>query len=247
VPMSKPSLVLTKNNKLSSSKLLAELRGLQNKDQAKNLARFFKTGPGQYGAGDQFLGIMVPSSRQIAKKYVGLSLLEVIKVLHSPIHECRLVALLILVEKYQAASEIDKGKIVNLYLANTKWINNWDLVDLTAPKIVGNYYTNHPRRLIHVLSKSADLWERRIAVLSCFPWIKTGDFKDVFIIADRLLIDQHDLMHKAVGWMLREVGKVDLKILQTWLWPRRNKLPRTMLRYAIEKFPEGVRQKYLKS
>ncbi|HPT29627.1 MAG TPA: DNA alkylation repair protein [bacterium] len=222
------------------------MKRLQNPGQAQNLLRFFKTGLGQYGAGDMFWGIMVPQTRILAKKYQELSLEEVLKILQNKIHECRLAALLILVEKYQRADEKEKAAIVKMYLQNIKWINNWDLVDLSAPKIVGAYYLSRSRQKLDKLAGSKNLWERRIAVLASFPLIKQGRLIEVFKLADRFLADPHDLMHKAVGWMLREAGKANQSELEKFLWPRRLQMSRTTLRYAIERFPETLRQKYLK-
>lgn len=234
------------DNKPSYSKVISTLRSLANPDKAKILQRFFKTAPGEYGAGDKFWGITVPQQREVAKRYRFLSLRETIKVLRHPVHECRLTALLILVDKYSRGSEVEKGTIVKLYRQNMSWINNWDLVDLSAPRIIGDYYSRHDRHQLDCLVASTNLWQRRVVVLSCLPLIKQGRFKEIFALTDRLLTDREDLMHKALGWMLREVGKVDLAALKSFLLPRKLKLPRTMLRYAIERFPEKNRLQYLK-
>ncbi len=241
----------------SSQFVLVDLQKAANADKAKLLAGFFKTGPGQYGAGDQFLGVMVPQQRAIAKKYCALALSEIEKLIKNKFHEARLTGLLILVDQYETGNDerkktkaldpgIRRDDIFNFYLAHTKQINNWDLVDLTAPKIVGGYLLNQPRRLLYKLIKSKNLWERRIAVLATFQFIKHNQFVDALKIAKLSLTDQHDLMHKAVGWMLREIGKRDVKVLAKFLDEHGKKMPRTMLRYAIERLPEEKRQHYLK-
>ena len=215
-----------------------------NSEKAKILQGFFKTGKGEYGEGDIFLGITVPQSRKIAKKYSSLQLKEISLLLQSKVHEERLIALLILVEKYNKAQ--DKNQIFDFYLKNTKYINNWDLVDLTADKIMGNFLLNKSREVLYNLAKSDNLWERRIAIISTFHFIKNNQFNETLKIAEILLKDDHDIIHKAVGWMLREIGKRDLSILESFLKKYYNRMPRTALRYAIEKFPEDKRQAYLK-
>ncbi len=224
-----------------------ELRNLANPEKAKILMGFFKTGKGQYGEGDKFLGIMVPQTRLVAKKHAQLPLAEVLQLLQSAFHEERLAALLILVLQYQQGDEKQKKKIFDAYLKNTQWINNWDLVDLTADRIVGAYLANKPKDLLFKLAKSKMLWERRIAMLATFHEIKNGRSETALAIAEKLLLDREDLMHKAVGWMLREVGKrcsqqVEEKFLQKYV----KLMPRTTLRYAIERFEEGKRLRYLK-
>lgn len=232
---------------MSLTKLKQELKSLANPKLAKNLARFFKTGPGEYGEGDIFLGIKVPDQRKVAKKYRDLSLAQVEKLLQNKIHEYHLVALLILVEKYQKSSPQEQKQIVNLYLKNTQYINNWDLVDLSAPKIVGAYLLDKPekRNLLYKLAQSKDLWKKRISVLSTFSFIKVNQFSDALKISKILLHDEHDLIHKAVGWMLREVGKKNQKIEEKFLKKHYQTMPRTMLRYAIERFSEKKRKFYL--
>ena len=230
--------------------LKADLRKFASSERAKILARFFKTGPGQYGEGDQFIGMTVPQSRSVVKKYKDLPFEEITALLHSYIHEERLIALLILIEQFQSANrqgdERIREKIYNLYLDNTKYINNWDLIDLSAAKIVGPYLENKPKEILKKLAKSKSIWERRIAIISTFHFIKQRDPKYSLEIAEMLLKDNHDLIHKAVGWMLREVGKnCSEKILTRLLDKHAATMPRTMLRYAIEKFPEEKRQKYL--
>ncbi len=224
-----------------------ELRNLANPEKAKILMGFFKTGKGQYGEGDKFLGITVPQTRLVAKKHAQLPLAEVLQLLQSAFHEERLAALLILVLQYQQGDEKQKKKIFDAYLKNTQWINNWDLVDLTADRIVGAYLSDKPKDILFKLAESKLLWERRIAMLATFHEIKNGRSETALAIAEKLLLDREDLMHKAVGWMLREVGKrcsqqVEEKFLQKYV----KLMPRTTLRYAIERFEEGKRLRYLK-
>ena len=223
--------------------LKKELRVKASSEKAKILQRFFKTAPGEYGEGDIFLGVVVPDIREVAKKYSNLELKKVIKLLHSKIHEERLTALLIMVDKFR--SEDDKKKIYNLYLKNIKHINSWDLVDLSADKIIGAYLLDKPKSILYKLARSKSVWERRIGIMATFNFIKNNKFKETLKIAKILLNDEHDLIHKAVGWMLREIGKRDLKAEERFLKENYKKMPRTMLRYAIEKFPEKKRKQYL--
>ena len=217
-----------------------------NPVKAQGLARFFKTGPGQYGAGDVFLGIILPEQRKIIKQFKDASLAEIQELLNDKIHECRLTALLILVEQYKKADEKKKRVIYNLYLKNYKNINNWDLVDLSAPKIMGEHLVLKDRKIIYEWAKSNNLWKKRIAVLATFTFIRNKDFKDIFEIAKILLNDKHDLIHKAVGWMLREAGKRDKLAEIKFLEKYAAKMPRTMLRYAIEKFSPKEREYFFK-
>jgi 3-methyladenine DNA glycosylase AlkD len=228
------------------NKLKKELDSLADKKKAVILQGFFKTGKGQYGEGDIFLGIKVPVQRGVAKKYLDLLLSDIQKLLNTKIHEYRLVALFILIDKYQKGSDNEKKKIYNLYLKNYNNINNWDLVDLSAPKIVGDYLLNKDRDTLYKLARSNHLWKKRIAILSTFSFIRNNDFKDSLSISEILLHDDHDLIHKAVGWMLREVGKRDQKVLEKFLDKHIGQMPRTMLRYAIERFEETLRKSYLK-
>ena len=218
-----------------------DLRALADAEKAKVLQGFFKTAPGQYGQGDVFLGIAVPESRQLAKKHAQAGMGEVKQLLYSKIHEERLVALLILVDKYRR----DPEGVAKFYLDNLKQVNNWDLVDLTAPKILGPFLEKKDRAVLYRLAKSKVLWERRVAILAAYHYIHAGDFADALKISEILLCDGHDLMHKAVGWMLREVGKRNMKAEEAFLQKHYKKMPRTMLRYAIERFPERKRRAYL--
>jgi 3-methyladenine DNA glycosylase AlkD len=226
--------------------LKANFETLADPKQAEILQRFFKTGKGQYGYGDIFLGLKVPVQRTLAKTYGDLPLDEVVKLLQSIIHEHRLTALLILILKYQKADEKGKKGIFKLYLKHRKNINNWDLVDLSAPNIVGNYLLDKERHILYTLAKSKSLWDKRIAILATFEFIKNGESKDTFQIAERLLDDEHDLIHKAVGWMLREVGKrIGQSTEEAFLKKHYRHMPRTILRYAIERFPLDLKKKYM--
>ncbi|MFA5318093.1 MAG: DNA alkylation repair protein [Patescibacteria group bacterium] len=229
------------------NKVKKELKKYVDLEKAKILQRFFKTGKGEYGAGDVFIGVTVPNIRKVAKKFQTMQLKEVELLLHSKIHEERLCAALILVEKFEQGSEAEKQKIYKLYLKNAKHINNWDLVDLSAPKITGAYLLEKNRDVLYKLAHSKNLWKKRIAILSTYAFIRENQFKDTLEISKILLNDKHDLMHKAVGWMLREVGNRDREVEEKFLKKYYKKMPRTMLRYTIEKFPEELRQEYLKS
>lgn len=223
-----------------------EINKKGSKERGLHSQRFFKTGKGEYGEGDIFMGLTMPEQRTIAKKYEELHHVEVQKLLNSKIHEHRMVGLIILTLQYLEASESEKKKIYILYINNTKNINNWDLVDVTTPRIVGAYLFKHNRSVIYKLAKSTNLWERRISILATFYFIRQRQLEDTYKLAEILLEDEHDLMHKAVGWMLREAGKIDHKRLEIFLSKHASKMPRTMLRYSIEKFSESKRQKYLK-
>ena len=223
--------------------LKKDLEKLSNKKKAKILSGFFKTGKGDYGEGDIFLGVVVPEQRKIASKYNNLEFKDMQELLSSKIHEHRLTSLIILNNKYKKAS--DRKEIVEFYLKNTKNINNWDLVDISAPKILGDYFFDRDKKRLYDLAKSNNLWEKRIAVLSTFWFIKNNKFDDSLKIAEILLYDKHDLIHKAVGWMLREIGKRDSEVEEKFLNKYYKKMPRTMLRYAIEKFDDSKRRFYL--
>jgi len=250
--------------------LLKEILEKEDKEKAKILARFFKTGKGEYGEEDKFLGITVPVSRNIAKKYADIDFKDLEKLLENKYHEVRLVALLILVHKYKfsasTASEknssarsvlAERKKIVDFYLKHTKYINNWDLVDLSCHYILGDYLYNDKishksdlwqgEKILEKLARSKNLWERRIAIVSTFAFIYKGESKWTFKITEMLMKDKHNLIHKACGWMLREVGKrVGEKELLEFLNKHHKEMPRIMIRYAIERLPERKRKEYLK-
>ena len=219
---------------------------LGDAEQAAVSQRFFKTGPGEYGEGDIFIGIKVPVLRQLAREAANLPITEIKKLLRSRIHEERLIALLMLVRRYSRTDEANRKQIYDLYLQNTSFVNNWDLVDLSAHYIVGPYLADKSRAPLYRLAESDSLWERRIAIMSTFHFIKNGEFSETLAISKLLLSDTKDLIHKAVGWMLREIGKRHLQTEENFLKKHYRKMPRTMLRYAIEKFPEHKRQAYLK-
>ncbi|MFC1727052.1 DNA alkylation repair protein [Patescibacteria group bacterium] len=230
----------------TASEVRNRLAQLRSPQKAKDLGRFFKTGPGEYGEGDVFWGLTVPQQRLVAKKFIDLPLVEIKRLLGDKVHEVRLTSLLILVSKFQKAGEKERQAIVDLYLKNTRFVNNWDLVDLSAPRILGAYLLDRDRSLLYKLAKSKNLWEKRISVLATFAFIREKQFRDSLKISEILLNDNHDLIHKAVGWMLREVGKQDQAIEEKFLKKHYRKMPRTMLRYAIERFEEKKRQFYLK-
>jgi len=226
--------------------LLKEVQTNADLKKAKILQRYFKTGKGEYGEGDKFLGISVPMQRKIAKKYSGLNLESLQKLISSKVHEHRLIALLILVEKFKKGDEDKKAEIFNFYVSNINRVNNWDLVDLSAPNIIGEFLFDKKRNLIYRFAEDGDLWKKRIAVISTFYFIRKDEFADSLRMAEILLKDKNDLIHKAVGWMLREIGKRDSDILENFLTRYGKKMPRTMLRYAIEKFSEEKRKNFLK-
>lgn len=222
-----------------------ELKKQADPKRALGAQRYFKTGKGEYGEGDVFLGLKTEMMVKTALKYQDLTFVDLHKLLASKIHECRSAALVILKRQYLKADAAGKKKIVNFYLKNTSGINNWDLVDISAPRILGNWLLDKDRKVLYQLSKSKNLWERRIAVMSTFTFIRENDFNDSLKIATALLKDKHDLIHKAVGWMLREIGKRDLRVEEKFLHRHAKQMPRIMLRYAIEKFPEKKRKFYL--
>ena len=230
---------------MSLTQIKKEIKKNADPQKAVLLQRFFKTGPGQYGEGDVFLGIMVPVQRSIVKKYKDLSLKDLKELLYSDKHEERLIALLILVEQFQKGDAQKKEDIFTFYHLHRKRINNWDLVDLTAHRISGSYLMDKDKSLLYKLTESENIWDRRIAVMSTFYFIKYNVFDDALCIAEKLLNDNHDLIHKAVGWMLREIGNRDINTEEGFLEKHYKKMPRTMLRYAIEKFPEKKRLAYL--
>ena len=240
------SFAKVNEKKYSLNDIQEELKKYASKEQATILQSFFKTGPGEYGEGDIFIGVKVPDIRKTVKKYQKCSFKYIANLIKSPIHEERLLALLFLIQKNEKEGEHED--IFNFYLNNTKYINNWDLVDLSASQIVGRFLfeTKKKRQVLYSLAMSTSLWERRISIISTLFFIRKNEFRDVFELAEILLKDREDLIHKAVGWMLREVGKRDLEKEETFLRQKYKEMPRTMLRYAIEKFPEKKRQAYLK-
>jgi len=229
-----------------AAEISARLRQLGDPERARLLQRFFKTGPGEYAEGDCFIGLKVPQVRLLLREYRGLTPTDILPLLMSPIHEERLFALLALVRCFEKGDETTREQVYALYLANTDHINNWDLVDISAPRIVGGFLLERDRGQLDLLARSESLWERRIAILATFTFISHNQFEEVLLIARQLLHDREDLIHKAVGWMLREVGKREMAALESFLKKHCRVMPRTMLRYAIEKFPEEKRLMYLK-
>lgn len=241
---------------MTISQVRSELKKVASPEKAKILAGFFKTGKGEYGEGDRFLGVVVPAQRKVARQYLTAHrsssiqsiLADAGELLQSSFHEERLTALLILVERYKKADDGDKQRIFRFYLDHLDRINNWDLVDLSAPNIVGNYLLTQGRSLLFRLAKNKNMWARRVAIVATHAFIRNDQFSETLALAELLLIkqkDAHDLMHKAVGWMLREVGKRDQRALEDFLGRFGAELPRTALRYAIERFPEAKRREYL--
>ena len=229
----------------SAAVVRRRITALRDPSRAKVLQRFFKTAPGEYAAGDRFLGITVPALRQLARLYRDLPLTEVVLLLKSRWHEERLVALLILVAQYQRGGRRQRDAIHRCYLRHRRRVNNWDLVDCSAEHIVGAHLRGRATGLLRKLASSPSVWDRRIAILATFHFIKTGDFAETLAIARILLKDSHDLIHKAVGWMLREFGKRNERVEADFLRAHATDMPRTMLRYAVERFPEDVRRRYL--
>lgn len=226
-------------------KIIEDLIKLKNPEKAKLFARFFKTGRGEYGEGDLFIGLTVPQQRIIAKKYIDTSLEELQPLIKSKYHEHRMVALIIMMIKYKKSDQKLKKEIFDFYLKNTRYINNWDLIDLSSCHIIGNYLLDKKRDVLYNLANSESLWEKRIAIISTLAFIKNNQFEDTLKISEILLHDKHDLIHKAVGWMLREIGKRDQEIEEKFLKKYHKIMPRTMLRYAIEKFDVKKRGFYL--
>ncbi len=224
---------------------LKRLRALGDADDAKFLQRFFRTGPGEYGEGDRFLGIRVPDTRRLARELRGMPLDEIERLLHDPHHEARLLAVILLSDAYERGTAAERDAIFRLYLRNAKRVNNWDLVDLSAPNVVGAHLATRPRARLDTLARSRSLWERRIAIVSTQHFIRNREFDDTLRIARALLHDEHDLIHKAVGWMLREVGKRERAPLEAFLDEHAHEMPRTMLRYAIEHFSPADRRRYM--
>ena len=224
-----------------------EIRALANKEIAQHSLRFFKTDKGEYGHGDLFLGVRAPKIRLIAKKHIDISITDMKTLIQSKYHEERFLGLIILVNKYaKTKDKKNRNQLYKIYVYSFKYINNWNLVDVTCPHVTGKHLIDKDRTILYKWAKSEDLWTKRIAMVSTFSFIRKNDLEDTFKIAEILLHDEHDLIHKAVGWMLREAGKRDLKREETFLKKYYKTMPRTMLRYAIEKLPETKRQKYLK-
>ncbi len=224
-----------------------DLNKMKNKSKAKLVSRFFKTGKGEYGEGDIFLGITVPAQRNVAKRHLNASFENIKELLDSEAHEHRLTALLILVGKYNGSDPAQKKKIVDFYLENIARVNSWDLVDLSADKILGDYIYGKDKKILHDLAKSKNMWERRISIVSTFAFIRRNDFKSTLEIAETFLRDEQDLIHKSSGWMLREIGKRNQEIEEKFLLKHYKQMPRTMLRYAIERFSKNKRKFYMGS
>lgn len=228
--------------------ILKEIESHKDLERGKFLAGFFKTGKGQYGEGDIFWGLSVPASRHIAAKYKEMSLSDIEKLIKHKVHEVRFIGLIILVSKYQRGSAADKKKIVSFYIKNAKRVNNWDLVDSSAHQILGEYLLyKKDRKILIKLAKSKNLWEQRIAIVSTYAFIRKGESEYTFKVTEMLMDHKHDLIHKAAGWMLREVGKKAGEVyLRRFLDKHAHRMPRTMLRYSIERFPVPLRLSYLK-
>ena len=232
--------------KTTAHHIQQQLESLIDPVKREYLPKFFKTGKGQYGEGDQFLGVVVPNTRMVAKQYKNCDFSVMAELLQSPWHECRLCALLMLVERFRKSDETERKRIYDFYLSQTERINNWDLVDLSAPAIVGEYLKDKPREDLYRLADSTLLWDQRIAIVANWKLIRYGEYFDILALSERLLNHKHDLMHKSIGWMLRELGKRNKELLIQFLDKHSTRMPRTMLRYSIEKFPEDERQYYLK-
>lgn len=229
-----------------SSQVLAQLKVYADPGRARHSQKYFKSAAGEYGAGDRFLGVRVPDTRRVARNFKSLPLSDYTILITSPWHEVRFLALIVLVEQFKNADDGQQEKIYKVYMRHRSGVNNWDLVDTSAPSIAGGYFRTRPRQALHELSRSGNLWDRRIAVLACFRFIRDNDFPDALDIARQLIPDRHDLIHKAVGWMLREIGNRNRVVEETFLRQHCHSMPRTMLRYAIEKFPAPRRKRYLR-
>jgi len=231
---------------MTALQIQKELEALSTPEKREYLPYFFKTGKGQYGEGDKFLGVVVPDTRTVAKKNKDIDFTVVADLLDCEYHECRLCGLLILVERFKKAKEDDRKEIFDFYLSKTTRINNWDLVDLSAKDIIGEYLVDKDRSILYKLAESPLLWDQRIAVLATFAFIRRGDLKDIFALSEKLMGHKHDLMHKAIGWMLREAGKKNKSVLFDFLDKHYKVMPRTMLRYSLEKFTPEERAHYMK-
>ncbi len=226
--------------------IVRDFKKVSSKEKADILQRFFKTGKGEYGEGDVFVGVVVPEIRKLCKKYYKEIHFDTLNYfLHNEIHEYRLFSLLTLTYKYEKAEKKERTKIYEYYIKNIKYINNWDLVDLSAPKIVGEYLKEKDRSILYEMIESKNIWEQRVAILSTFTFIRNNDFKDILTFSEKLLDHKHDLIHKALGWMLREVGKKDEKVLKNFLNIYYLKMPRTMLRYSIERLNKTEKSRYM--
>jgi 3-methyladenine DNA glycosylase AlkD len=230
----------------ATAEILARLQEMGDPEHARFVAGYFRTGPGEYGEGDRFLGIRIPALRRFARECRGTSLDDAAGLMRSPWHEARLLGVLLFVDAYARGNAETRDAVYRLYLANTRWVNNWDLVDLSAPQIVGAHLAEGDRGVLERLARSESLWERRIAMLATQHFIRRRDFGTALRIAEMLVDDRHDLIHKAVGWMLREIGDRDRAAEEAFLRRHHRTMPRTMLRYAIEKFPPDLRQAYLR-
>lgn len=233
-----------------ATQLLSDLRAVANPEKAAFFPKFFQAFPGGYGEGDRFLGVTVPNIRGIAKKYVALGRTQVLKCLHSPWHECRMAGLFVLIRQFELAKKqpIEREAIVDFYVDQLDHVNNWDLVDCSAHKILGAHLVSNPQqsRRLYELAESKHLWRERVAVVATFAQIRERDYSDLLKLSEKFLTHRHDLIHKAVGWMLREMGQRDEAILRAFLGQHASKMPRTMLRYALEKFDPRDREKYMK-
>lgn len=230
---------------MSFSEAFSELESYSDPGKAEHSKRFFKSGPGEYGEGDKFLGITVPNQRKVARKFRKMNLDEVRKLLQNEYHEARLTAVMLLVYKIEKSDEHVFEDVVRFYLKNLGYVNNWDIVDSSCHQILGRFLFNKEKDLLYELAQSENLWEKRVSMITCYHFIKRDDFEDALKIAELLLYDDHDLIHKAVGWMLREIGNRNLDAETEFLDQHFRKMPRTMLRYAIEKFDEPLRKHYL--
>ena len=231
---------------MTSDQVKADLESVSDPVYADRLQGFFKTGEGEYGEGDLFIGVRVPDQRRVAKKYKELSLPDSRLLLHSKVHEHRLTALFILVEQFNKGDDKTRKRIVDLYLENIAYVNNWDLVDSSAPKILGEWLVDRPRDLLYDMADSEVLWERRISIVSTFAFIARGELDDALALAEALIDDEHDLIHKASDWVLREVGKKDVNVLEEFLMRHSRRMPRTMLRYAVVKLSPSRKKFYMK-
>ena len=230
---------------MTAKDLIESLQALADEQKAVFSQKFFKTAKGQYAEGDIFWGIKVPETRQIAKAYRDIPLAELKKVIANPVHEVRLCGLMVLVEQFKKSNEYKRSEIVYFYLSNIKCINNWDLVDLSCYNILGRYLINKPRGILYLMAESKNMWEQRIAIVSTWSFIRNREFVDTLAIAEMLLDHKHNLIHKAVGWMLREISKKDEAVMLDFIEKHYEKIPRTTLRYAIERLPKNVRKEIL--